>query len=156
TLWLLTGLVALFGAEHVWAPFPGHGVLSPDVRTLLAFGGLERVAVLEGGHWYRLVTAPLLHAGLAHLFFNGLALAMAGVTLEGLVGRPWLFALLVLGGLGGGVVSLLVNPAGTVSVGASGAIMAVLAAAVLSAFRLPAGAARSSLQQSLMRLLIPS
>src|SRR5713226_8518908 len=60
------------------------------------------------------------------------------------------------GALGGSVGSMAINDPATVSVGASGAIMGMLAAAVVSSFRLPAGAARERLQIGLLQVLVPS
>ena len=57
---------------------------------------------------------------------------------------------------GGGVASLLINAPNTVSVGASGAIMGMLAAAFLVTLRLPYGRERSSAQMPVIYWLIPA
>jgi rhomboid protease GluP len=54
------------------------------------------------------------------------------------------------------LTSLLLNPPEIVSIGASGAIMALLAAGYLCSFRLPWGAARNQAQMGLISVLIPS
>src|SRR5207237_4926866 len=73
-----------------------------------------------------------------------------------LVGRAWLFALFFIGTLGGSLMSLAINPADVVSVGASGAIMGLLAAALVLALRFPAGPQRTAIHMGLLRVFIPS
>jgi rhomboid protease GluP len=87
---------------------------------------------------------------------NGIALYLAGVVLERLTGRAWLLALFAVGALCGSLMSLAINPPGIVSVGASGAIMALLAAACVCTYRLPVAAGRLAVQMNLLRVLIPS
>lgn len=153
---MVAGLAAVFVVEQLVPVAPGGGIFAPDVRTLVALGALTRRLVLEEGEWFRLFTAALLHGDLLHLVFNGIALWMAGLVLESLVGRAWLFALFFVGALGGSVMSLAINPAETVSVGASGAIMGLLAAALVLAFRFPAGPERTTIHMGLLRVFIPA
>jgi len=152
---LIAVLVACFVLEQVFAVRPAGELLAPDLWTLHALGGLFRPAI-DDGEWYRLLTAAFLHGDLVHLLLNGIALAMAGVVLEGLFGRAWLLALFFLGALGGAALSYLLNDANVISVGASGAIMGLLAAALVSTFRLPDEGQRVDMQMALARILIPS
>lgn len=156
TYLLLGVLAAVFVLELVLAVSPAEGLLSPSVRTLIALGGLHRPLVVEQGEWHRLFTAAFLHGSLIHLVLNGLALWMAGVVLEHLLGRAWLLALFFAGAIGGSLLSLALNPAEIVSVGASGAIMGLLAAASIASFRFPSGADRTQIQLGLLRILVPS
>ena len=103
TFALLGGLVAVFVLEQKYAIGPLGPGLRPSLATLQALGALSGEAVLTHGEWYRLFTAPLLHANVWHLIGNGTALFMAGYVLENLAGRAWLAALFVVGGLGGAV-----------------------------------------------------
>jgi rhomboid protease GluP len=156
TLALLAVLVAAFALECVFAVTPGPG-LKPSIATLFAFGALSRTAVLSNGEWYRLFTAPLLHANLAHILGNGVALLLGGWLLERLVGRLWFFAYFVVGAVGGSLMSLAVGPPNLVSVGASGALMGMFAALFVSSFRLASGTAdRLKLQINSLRVLVPS
>ena len=113
-----------------------------DVGTLFAMGGANSGAILNDGQWYRLLTAALLHADALHLLFNGVALGLAGYLLEALIGPAWLVVLFFLGALGGSLMGLAVNSAEVVSVGASGAVMGLLAAALVASLRLPRGQER--------------
>jgi membrane associated rhomboid family serine protease len=154
---ILAALAAVFAAEQIYAIGPGGPLLRPSFTTLQALGGVSRNLVLSQGEWYRLFTAPLLHGDLTHIFFNGIALVMAGFLLERLVGRVWFFAFFLIGALGGSVMSIALNRADMLSVGASGAIMGLLAAAYVLSFRLPPGTkARWWIQLGAARLLIPA
>jgi rhomboid protease GluP len=156
TLGLLAVLVAIFVLENRFAVTPGAR-LAPSVPTLFAFGALSRSAVLSGGEWYRLFTALLLHANLAHIAGNGLALLLGGFLLERLVGRMWYFAVFAVGALCGSVASLAMGPPQLISIGASGALMGMFAALFVSSFRLASGThGRWMLQLNSLRILIPS
>ena len=155
TIALLAVLAAVFGAELHYGIGEWSGPLAPSIQTLVALGGLYKPAVLDG-EWHRLFTSTLLHGDLLHLVFNGVALYMAGMVLESLVGRRWYFTLFVLGGLGGSLMSLAVNPPTVVSVGASGAIMGLCGAALVCSFRYASGAGRTQIQMAMMQVLIPA
>jgi rhomboid protease GluP len=64
--------------------------------------------------------------------------------------------LFFLGSVGGSLMGLVVNSAEIVSVGASGAVMGLLAAALVTVMRFPPGAMRTHLQGQLLGFLIPS
>lgn len=134
---------------------PGAGFLTPPIDTLVALGGASGALVQGQGEWWRLFTATLLHGDPLHLILNGVGLYLGGVVLESLLGRAWLGALFVLGALGGSIASVLINDPGTVSVGASGAIMGLLAAAMVASYRLPP-AHRMPIQAPLIQMLVPS
>ena len=152
----IIGVLALvFVAELVSGARPGAEFLTPPLDTLVALGGASSALVLGQGEWWRLFTATLLHGGPLHLILNGVGLFLGGVVLEDLLGRAWLGALFVLGALGGSIASVLINDPGTVSVGASGAIMGLLAAAMVATYRLPP-AHRAPLQMPLVQMLVPS
>lgn len=154
---LVAALVLGFAAEHLWGlGGEGHGPLGPSVRTLVGLGGVNSGLVLEGGQWWRLLTAPMLHGDLIHLALNGLCLWFTGAALEALVGRAWMGLVLVVGALGGGALSMALNADTVVSVGASGMLMGVLAALLALSWRIPAGAERAQLQVLSLQLLVPS
>jgi rhomboid protease GluP len=156
TLALIAVMVLIFIAEIALSSPPATK-LSPSVSTLIAMGGLSRTAVLTNGEWYRLFTSPLLHASLAHILGNGFALVLGGWILERLVGRLWYFALFTVGALGGALMSLALGFGNVVSVGASGALMALFAALFVASFHLPSGSLpRQKLQKDSLRILIPS
>jgi rhomboid protease GluP len=155
TYGLLALLATVFVAEQTLAVDPPTGGLTPGIGTLVALGGLNR-ALVAGGEWWRMLSSALLHGGLMHIAFNAIALLMAGRFLESLVGRAWFLALFVIGAIGGAAMSLAINPPEIVSVGASGAIMALLSAAFVACLRLPKSPQRVGMQVGLAQVLVPS
>jgi membrane associated rhomboid family serine protease len=94
----------------------------PTVEPLLA---LQPAALLLRP--WTLVTYMFLHAGLMHLLFNMLALYFFGPRVEQRIGSERFFALYMISGLFGGLLSFVFAPYAAV-VGASGAIYGVLLA----------------------------
>jgi membrane associated rhomboid family serine protease len=139
TLSLLVVLIVIFTLENKFGVTPRGRGLKPSIATLIAFGAVSHKLVVTSGEWYRLFTAPLLHANLLHITGNGIALAWGGWRLERLVGRLWFFAFFTIGALGGSLVSIAVSPVNVVSVGASGALMGMFAALFVGSFRYPSG-----------------
>jgi rhomboid protease GluP len=154
---LIAGLVAVFIGEYAFRIGPASGLFDPSIRTLVALGALDKSLVLEGGQWWRLFSAPLLHGGLIHIALNCLALFFAGAVLENAIGRAWFAAVFAISGIAGAAMSLFVNPESLISVGASGAIMGLFAAAFAISYRYPtASPMRTFLQSGSLRVLIPS
>ena len=133
TLVLSYVLVCRFNAEKAaatdWsaAGAPGH-------FTLLAMGAVSRVQVQEHGEWWRLFTATALHGSTAHLAGNLITFIIVGFLLEPMIGIGWFAALYFTGASAGAMLSMMLNPAAMLSVGASGAIMATLAALFVLSF----------------------
>jgi rhomboid protease GluP len=152
---LLCLLALVFAAEQRLALTPPGPLLRPSLETLRALGALDRTDVVANDEWYRLFLAVLLHGDLMHIVFNGIALLLAGRILERLVGRAWFLAIFIAGGLGGSLMSIAINPPGMLSVGASGAIMALFAAIPIISFRLPPGEARARVQLRAFLILLP-
>ena len=152
---IIAVLCAIFAAEIVFGVGPWTGMLQPSIATLLAFGGIYRPLVMQG-EWFRLFSGPLLHADVAHLALNCVALYISGRILEGLVGRAWLGATFVIGAISGALFSLAFNPENLVSVGASGAVMALFAALLVLAFHFPKGADRTVLLTNSIYVLVAS
>jgi rhomboid protease GluP len=151
----LIGFMAVFTLELVCGVRPGTSAGTPSVATLLALGGISRPAVVSG-EWYRLLTAPFLHAGIPHLLGNCVVFALGGFFLERLVGRRWMAAIFTGGALAGSLTSLALLGPSTVSVGASGAIMAMLAALFVVGFRLPPTGTRVRIWTLAARFAIPA
>jgi len=116
--------VAEIGGGGGAASLEGGGELVSD-------GGLFGPAVADG-QWYRVVTSGFLHAGPLHLFLNMFVLYILGGLLEPALGPARLVGIYFVGLLGGSVGALLLTP-DELTVGASGAIYGLLAAAFLIA-----------------------
>ena len=153
---LLAVLVVAFAAECVFAIGPLKGLLQPSLATLEALGGLHWPRVVELDEWYRLLSATFLHADLLHLSLNAFVLFYAGRRLEWIIGHSWFAATYFISAVCGSLFSLALNPVNLVGIGASGAIMGILAASVVCSFHFAVGATRTQLQITALQVLIPS
>ncbi|MBE2267212.1 MAG: rhomboid family intramembrane serine protease [Anaerolinea sp.] len=107
--------------------------------ALLDWGANQRDLVLGQGEIHRLFTSIFLHASIygaygqfalqnsLHLIFNAYIIWAAGATIERLFGHVRYALVFILGGLAGSVLSAVLGE-GTYSVGASGAVFAILGA----------------------------
>jgi len=153
---ILAVLAAVFACEWIFAVAPANGArVSP--RTLTALGGLQR-GLVAAGQWHRLLSAAFLHVDPRHLVANGICLYFAGKKLEPLIGRGWFGAIFILGALGGALGSLATIAPNIVSVGASGAISAILAAMFVVGLRFRFGptALLGEMTGGALVLLIPA
>jgi len=142
---LIVLLLLIFGAELLLNFDPDGKSLGPTSRTLYYLGAISRPAVFDHGQWWRIFTAPLLHANFWHVFFNGLALLLIGRLLEPRIGWRWMAAVFAISAICGSLMSLAMDPVTQVGVGASGGIVGVFAAALGVASRLSPGRSRRSL-----------
>jgi membrane associated rhomboid family serine protease len=106
----------------------GAGV---DSGSLTDDGGISEHFIADGEYW-RLLTAGFLHAGLFHLFANMLALWILGSMVEPAVGR-WRFGLIYFVSLLCGSFGALLLSPDKLTVGASGAVFGLMAAAAVLA-----------------------
>jgi rhomboid protease GluP len=105
---------------------------SENLQTLYRLGALWPPAIVQGGEWWRLVTACFLHFGPVHLLFNMLALMLLGPWVEWAMGH-WRTLLVYVGSAIGSMalVLLLIEQrviGNQLAVGASGAIMGLVGA----------------------------
>ena len=114
--------------------FDGGGTATAD-GSLFAWG-LDRSGEVgvAGGEPWRIVTAGFLHAGIIHLGLNMLMLWILGRMLEPAIGTARFVAVYFVALLGGSLVALIMDP-DQLSVGASGAVFGLMAAAFLIARR---------------------
>lgn len=96
-----------------------------SARHLVAVGALERGHVWAGEPW-RILSAPFLHAGAAHLAWNVAGALLSGAPVERALGSRRFLAIYLAAAIGGSALSLLGQDA--VSVGASGALFGILGA----------------------------
>lgn len=123
-------------------------VISPalDLEIYL-WGANHQPDVLEKGEFYRLFTSIFLHSGIyapdgsmalqngTHLLMNVYLLFVSGGSVERFFGH-WRFNILfLLGGLTGSILSCVLNPPVIYSVGASGAVFAILSAEFIYIYR---------------------
>ncbi len=95
-----------------------------------AFTRSGEVLGIADGEYYRLLTPVLLHGGIFHLFVNMLSLWFLGPFLEQALGRARFIALFVVGAIGGSALSFALGAPNIPSVGASGAVFALVGALI--------------------------
>lgn len=125
-----------------------------DTNVLIRWGGAY-VPYIEEGQYWRLFTAMFLHAGIRHLLNNMILLYVLGIALEPQLGRIKYTILYLVCGLIGNIVSYeyyLSQGNDTVSIGASGAIYAVMGALIWVVIRNKGRVAGYSIQQMLLLL----
>ncbi|HET9181440.1 MAG TPA: rhomboid family intramembrane serine protease [Candidatus Angelobacter sp.] len=101
-------------------------------RTMVIFGGNYGPLTLTGDYW-RLITTGFVHAGLLHIGFNMWCLWYLGQLSERLFGSWITFAVYMLTGVSGALLSTAVHPM-NLEIGASGAIFGI-AGAILSGIK---------------------
>jgi rhomboid protease GluP len=101
----------------------GFYFLSHTFRPEFQIAGRMDSSAVRAGEWWRLFTAILLHADIAHLVSNvSLGLVLLGLTMGRFGGGPGLLAT-YLAGAAGNVAGLLIYPNQHFGVGASGMVM---------------------------------
>ena len=129
--YLLIGINVLVGIGSLLGGASATGGGGLGGSTLLTDGALSRTAIEQGEYW-RLVTAGFLHAGFFHLLFNMLALYILGSMLEPAIGKLRFGLIYFVSLLCGSLGALIAQPEG-LTVGASGAIFGLMAAAAVVA-----------------------
>jgi rhomboid protease GluP len=133
TFGLIVGLALIFGLEQRLAFDVGPGA-SLSQESLVALGAASREHAIGAGQVWRLFLAPLLHASSAHLIGNCVAMALVGFLLEPIIGRGWFGLIFAASAVGGITGSMIGNPSYLTTVGASGAITGLIAAAFVMSF----------------------
>lgn len=93
-------------------------------------------SVLLTKEWWRFITSMFLHVSIPHLGFNMFAMHEISIVFKRFYkSQSAFFLIFLLGGIGGSVLELLIydSTSNRVSVGASGGIMALVAALILPA-----------------------
>jgi rhomboid protease GluP len=101
-------------------------------HTIIAFGALQRDAVLAG-EWWRLLSASVLHGSPGHLIGNAVALYVLGMGLEHAIGGARTALVYVVTALGASLMSIALST--TPSVGASGAVFGLMGAVTVFLIR---------------------
>ncbi len=147
-------LLALNVCVFVVEVIASRSVSVLGLHQMLALGASYSLATVGEGRYETLVTACFLHAGVVHLLFNMIALWQAGPLVERSVGSARMAPMYLIAGAFGNLVSVLFGWFGGtagMTVGASGAISGVIAAALIVGWR--TGGWRSPLTQAMARWL---
>ena len=131
----LVGILALiFVMQVLAAEDREEWSLAVPAWDLVRQGGQDLVLTRLNGEWWRYLTAPLLHADLLHVLLNGGVLMYSGQYVERRLGGGSLLGIMAAGAVGGALLSSIFLDPDVVSVGASGAIMALVAVAAALAY----------------------
>src|SRR5579864_6593815 len=120
----------------------------------LAFGASDSLATVGESRWETLVTACFLHDGLLHIGFNMIALWQAGPLVERAVGSARMAPMYLVAGALGNALSVAhawLTRTSQLTIGASGAISGVVAAALVVGWRVQGW--RGPLTQAMARWL---
>ncbi len=115
---ICVALLAIFALEFLCR---GAG---SSIQNSVVAAGLIKARTMHG-EWWRLLTGPLLHANMQHVYYNVVALFLFGGVVERIVSRAVLPLVVLLSALSGSIASLIVLPR-TTTVGISGAVMGVM------------------------------
>lgn len=103
-------------------------LLSPDSKSLFLLGATGTIPIDGYHHWWALLSAMYLHGGLLHIAFNMMALRDIGPLIIQEYGVNRTIAIYTLGGIAGFAASYFGGV--ELSIGASGAICALIGAAL--------------------------
>lgn len=148
-------LIALYYALQIVVAGP-QSALSFTSYSLRQLGAVYGIGV-QLGEWWRLVTSMFAHGGALHVAFNLYALSVIGPVVEELFDRKKMWLIAVIGGVGSMAASYYFNvevrgSLGHTSVGASGAVSALLGAAIFGGKR--AGPAEAPMVRHMVRWAI--
>lgn len=127
-----TALTAINLAVFVWMIFNGGSLMGFSGQDLVHSGANYGPLTLSGDYW-RLITAGFVHGSIIHIGFNMWCLWSLGQLSERLFGSWITFAVYLLTGVAGSMLSLAWNPM-RLEVGASGAVFGI-AGAILSGIK---------------------
>lgn len=145
---ILTGInVAVF----IGMVLTGGSIMGFSSQQTILWGGNFGPLTLGGEYW-RLVTAGFVHGGLLHIAFNMWCLWSIGQLSERLFGSWITFAIYILTGVGGSLLSVGWNPM-RFEVGASGAIFGI-AGALLSGIKFGHVSVSSAQKRSILSSLV--
>lgn len=92
----------------------------------------------DGGAWWQILTSIFTHQSVLHIAFNMFALWQFMQPLEAVLGRARVLAVYFLGGLAGSTVVMWASEPHSQTIGASGAVFAIVGAHVVVAKRIGA------------------
>ena len=93
-------------------------------------GGKFTYDISRKGQVHRLLLPIILHSGFFHIFWNLLSLYMIGFSIEKAYGYRKYIALIIFGGIGGNLVSAVIDPY-SLGVGASTSLFAIIGALIV-------------------------
>mmetsp|Transcript_37579 Transcript_37579/g.112649 ORF Transcript_37579/g.112649 Transcript_37579/m.112649 type:complete len:355 (-) Transcript_37579:277-1341(-) len=115
------------------APMSVNPMVGPYPDVLSYWGSTNSALIIEDGEKWRLVSPVLLHAGLFHLIGNVGVQMDSGVFFEKEWGSLIWVVIYISGAIGASMISIITKPE-SISVGSSGAVMALFGAKMSEVF----------------------
>lgn len=103
-------------------------ILAPSTKASILAGASGSYPVFQFGNWWTVVTAVYLHGNLLHIIFNMMWVRQLGPVVEDIFGPYRLFVIFTVAGVSGFIASSVMGS--TLTLGASGSIFGLLAAAI--------------------------
>ena len=163
SLWCFRALIGIFVIQVLASAIAaGPGNFISGLFGYTMFIGQESIAAAAlvkplGSEPWRLLTCGLVHGGLLHILFNGMAFKSVGQVLERFYGGRMLLLVFFLSVLGGSAASVILMPK-TTSLGASGGILGLVGFLLIIGLRfrsqLPADFAKSIIRSVLLMAVI--
>ncbi len=126
------------------------GGTSINSRVLIDWGG-ALVPYIKSGQYWRLLTATFLHGDIMHILFNMYGIYIFGPQLERIAGPFKFLVIYILSGLGGSLLSYLVNiNTRGLSIGASGSLFGLVGAMIVIALKFREQIGRGYLSQLIL------
>lgn len=121
----------IFGLKYIWQRQPGN-----DGATVLVQLGASLAPFVREGEAWRLLSSTLLHAHPVTVLLTSMFVLSLGTTLEKIVGSARLLTLMMVGALGGSLLSTFLPRSGLalISVSGSAAGFALLGTSLILAF----------------------
>jgi rhomboid protease GluP len=126
-----TFLVAANILVYVYTSLLGGSFIQTSTSVLLQLGQYN-INVLNGEYW-QLLTSIFVHVDISHIALNMLFLVIFGLRAEELFTTEEYFAVYMLSGLSGNLLTLFLMAPNTLSAGASGAIFGMYGASIIYA-----------------------
>lgn len=117
-------LIGINCAVYLAMTASGVSWWAPTAQNILHWGANRGVNEILYGQWWRLVTATFVHVGIIHIGTNMWCLWNLGLLGEPLLGTFGTFAVYLLTGVAGNLLSAGTEP-GVVGAGASGAVFGI-------------------------------
>ena len=124
-----TLLVAVNVAVYIFTSVIGGNFLETNIYVLREFGQYN-LYVLNGEYW-QLLTSIFVHVDIMHITLNMLFLVIFGLRAEEFFKTEEYFAVYMLSGLTGSLLTLFFMGPNTLSAGASGAVFGMYGAGII-------------------------
>ena len=124
-----TFLIVVNVLGYIYTSLLGGNFIETNNTVLLQLGQFN-ISVINGNYW-QLLTSIFVHVDLIHIALNMLFLFLFGLRAEELFKTREYFAVYLLSGLSGSLLTLFFMAPNTLSAGASGAIFGMFGAVII-------------------------